>query len=85
MQQPSLSIVIINAVLCFTMMPLRTAGMVLLGSVSGGQGSNLFALLAGGDVALSVVCTLSTIIYKVDGNLMVKGTREGPLVICDQR
>jgi len=23
--------------------------------------------------------------YKVDGNLMVKGTREGPLVICDQR
>jgi len=24
-------------------------------------------------------------IYKVDGNLMVKGTREGPLVICDQR
>jgi predicted Na+-dependent transporter len=64
MQQPSLSIVIINAVLCFTMMPLRTAGMVLLGSVSGGQGSNLFALLAGGDVALSVVCTLSTIIYK---------------------
>jgi len=79
MQQPSLSIVIINAILCFTMMPLlalgiaslanfdpaRTAGMVLLGSVSGGQASNLFALLAGGDVALSVVCTLSTTILGV--------------------
>jgi len=65
MQQPSLSIVIINAVLCFTMMPLQTVGMVLLGSVSGGQASNLFALLAGGDVALSVVCTLSTTILGV--------------------
>jgi len=28
---------------------------------------------------------ISSILYKVDGNLMVKGTREGPLVICDQR
>jgi hypothetical protein len=28
---------------------------------------------------------VSTEEYKVDGNLMVKGTREGPLVICDQR
>jgi predicted Na+-dependent transporter len=31
----------------------------LLGSVSGGQASNLFTLLAGGDVALSIVCTVS--------------------------
>jgi len=30
-------------------------------------------------------CFILTILkYKVDGNLMVKGTREGPLVICDQ-
>ena len=68
------SIIVLNAVLCFAMMPLlamgiasslkydaaHTAGIVLLGSVSGGQASNLFTLLAGGDVALSVVCTIST-------------------------
>jgi len=68
------SIVFLNALLCFGMMPFlamgiatvfqynpdQTAGIVLLGSVSGGQASNLFTLLAGGDVALSVVCTLST-------------------------
>ena len=68
------SIVLLNALLCFGMMPLlsmgiasilkynvgQTAGIVLLGSVSGGQASNLFTLLAGGDVALSVVCTIST-------------------------
>jgi len=71
-KQPT--IVILNSLLCFIMMPMvsmaiaslsqytpnQTAGIVLLGSVSGGQASNLFALLAGGDVALSVVCTLST-------------------------
>ena len=38
----------------------HTAGIVLLGSVSGGQASNLFTHLAGGDVALSVVQTIST-------------------------
>mmetsp|Transcript_23855 Transcript_23855/g.38847 ORF Transcript_23855/g.38847 Transcript_23855/m.38847 type:complete len:211 (-) Transcript_23855:764-1396(-) len=68
------SIILLNAVLCFAMMPLlaigiasslkydaaHTAGIVLLGTVSGGQASNLFTLLAGGDVALSVVCTVST-------------------------
>jgi BASS family bile acid:Na+ symporter len=77
MQQPS--IVILNGILCFGMMPLlalfianilsfdpsRTAGIVSLGCVSGGQASNLFALLAGGDVALSVVCTLSTTLLGV--------------------
>ena len=68
------SIIFLNAFLCFGMMPLismgiasalnynpnQTAGIILLGSVSGGQASNLFTLLAGGDVALSVVCTIST-------------------------
>ena len=68
------SILATNAIYCFGMMPLvalgiskifryntsETAGIVLLASVSGGQASNLFTLLAGGDVALSVVCTLST-------------------------
>lgn len=71
-QQPR--VIFLNALLCFGMMPLlalgmarafsfspnQTVGTVLLGSVSGGQASNLFSLLAGGDVALSVVCTLTT-------------------------
>lgn len=43
---------------------LRT-GTVLLGCVSGGQASNLCALLAGGDVALSVVMTLSSTLLGV--------------------
>ena len=68
-----------NAVLCFGGMPLlavglaralgyppgAAAGLVLLGCVSGGQASNLFTLIAGGDVALSVVCTLSTSVLGV--------------------
>lgn len=41
------------------------AGLILLGSVSGGQASNLCALLAGGDVALSVVLTVSTTLLGV--------------------
>ena len=36
-----------------------------MGCVGGGQASNLFSLLAGGDVALSVVCTLSTTVLGV--------------------
>jgi len=72
-------VLISNILLCFGMMPLlalaiasffqfnpsQTAGIVLLGSVSGGQASNLFTLLAGGDVALSVVCTLTTTLIGV--------------------
>ncbi len=68
-----------NVMYCFGMMPLvalgisklfhfsssETAGIILLGSVSGGQASNLFTLLAGGDVALSVVCTFSTTLIGV--------------------
>lgn len=67
-------IILLNILLCFGMMPIvavliaallnlspeHNAGLILLGCVSGGQASNLFALLAGGDVALSVACTLST-------------------------
>ncbi|VEU43293.1 unnamed protein product [Pseudo-nitzschia multistriata] len=68
-----------NALLCFGAMPLLAVavsaalsyppaiarGLVLLGCVGGGQASNLFSLLAGGDVALSVVCTLSTTLLGV--------------------
>ena len=65
---------VLNAALCFGAMPLvalmlarllrlsppSAAGLVLLGAVSGGQASNLCALLAGGDLALSIVLTVST-------------------------
>ena len=64
----------INAVCCFAVAPLASiacatalgldadarAGLLLLGCVSGGQASNLCALLGGGDAALSVVLTTST-------------------------
>jgi BASS family bile acid:Na+ symporter len=76
-QKPS--ILVINAFFCFGLMPAIAyfiatalsfhpdlmAGIVLLGSVSGGQASNLFTLLAGGDVALSIICTLSTTLLGV--------------------
>lgn len=40
-------------------------GLLVLGSVSGGQASNLFTLLAGGDVPLSIACTVSTTLLGV--------------------
>mmetsp|Transcript_36150 Transcript_36150/g.87418 ORF Transcript_36150/g.87418 Transcript_36150/m.87418 type:complete len:458 (-) Transcript_36150:2147-3520(-) len=84
-------ILMMNAVLCFGMVPLlgvglsqvfrlvttvtnagslyssssTQVGLLLLASVSGGQASNLFTLIAGGDVALSVICTLSTTLLGV--------------------
>merc|ERR1711972_991449 len=36
------------------------AGMALIGALNGGQASNLCTLIAGGDVALSVLMTIST-------------------------
>ena len=70
---------VLNLLLCFGAMPLvalalaklfhlsagTAAGLVLLGSVSGGQASNLCALLAGGDLALSVVLTVATTLIGV--------------------
>lgn len=73
-------ILLTNALLCYLVMPnlalllarnvlslptQHISGLVLLGSVSGGQASNLFTLLAGGDVALSVICTISTTLLGV--------------------
>ena len=65
---------LMNAVCCFAVAPAASiacaaalgldadarAGLLLLGCVSGGQASNLCALLGGGDAALSVVLTTST-------------------------
>jgi len=66
--------VAINFLSCYGIMPILAyvlakaikadgailAGMVLVGSVNGGQASNLCTLIAGGDVALSVLMTTST-------------------------
>merc|ERR1719263_2196624 len=40
--------------------PAMTAGMVLVGSINGGQASNLCTYIANGDVALSVMMTTCT-------------------------
>lgn len=64
----------INFISCYGIMPVLAyilakaigaegailAGMVLVGSINGGQASNLCTLIAGGDVALSVLMTTST-------------------------
>mmetsp|Transcript_65774 Transcript_65774/g.214058 ORF Transcript_65774/g.214058 Transcript_65774/m.214058 type:complete len:442 (+) Transcript_65774:109-1434(+) len=64
----------INFIACYGIMPALAfvlakamgaegpilAGMVLVGSINGGQASNLCTLIAGGDVALSVLMTTST-------------------------
>lgn len=66
--------VAINFIFCYLIMPLLAyiiakvmradaailAGLVLVGSINGGQSSNLCTLIAGGDVALSVLMTTST-------------------------
>lgn len=47
--------------------PESLVGLVLLGSVNGGASSNLFTLLAGGDMALSVVMTTCTMLVAAVG------------------
>lgn len=65
---------IVNFAACFMVSPVialaisrllqleqeLAVGLILMGSVNGGSASNLFTLLAGGDIALSVIMTLST-------------------------
>lgn len=69
-------LLVLNFGMCFGVLPLLAvglawacglegglfSGMVLLGSVGGAQASNLCTLIAGGDVALSVLMTTSTTI-----------------------
>lgn len=64
----------INFIACYVIMPMLAyaigkvigvdgaimAGLVLVGAINGGQASNLCTLIAGGDVALSVLMTTST-------------------------
>lgn len=92
------SVLLLNILCCFIMMPLLAmvisqslpgcspqvaAGTIILGSVGGGQASNLFALLAGGNVSLSVVCTLSTTILGVAATPLVIGTLLGKSIPID--
>ena len=63
-----------------TLRPSQRIGTILLGCVSGGQASNLFTLLAGGDVALSVVCTLSTTLLGVIATPLLVGAWLGASV-----
>lgn len=92
------SALLLNIVCCFIMMPLLAlaisqilpgcspqvaAGTIILGSVGGGQASNLFALLAGGCVSLSVVCTLSTTILGVAATPLVIGFLLGKSIPMD--
>lgn len=44
----------------FNMNPALLAGMVLVGSINGGQASNLCTYIAKGNVALSVIMTTAT-------------------------
>ena len=92
------SVLLLNIICCFIMMPLLAmaisqilpgcspqvaAGTIILGSVGGGQASNLFALLAGGSVSLSVVCTLSTTILGVVATPLVIGMLLGKSIPMD--
>ena len=91
-------VLLLNAMCCFILMPLLAmaisqmlpgcspqvaAGTIILGSVGGGQASNLFALLAGGNVSLSVVCTLSTTLLGVVATPLVIGILLGKSIPMD--
>merc|ERR1712194_127713 len=66
--------IVVNFLSCYAIMPVLAyglgkligaddgmlAGLVLVGALNGGQSSNLCTLIAGGDVALSVLMTTST-------------------------
>ena len=93
------SLLALNAFLCYAIVPslalamstlfrydtAQKAGILLLGSVSAGQASNLFALIAGGDVALSVICTLSTTLLGVIATPVLIQFLLGQSVIVDAR
>eukprot|EP00980_Cylindrotheca_fusiformis_P027051 scaffold18563_cov132-Cylindrotheca_fusiformis.AAC.7 len=87
-----------NALLCYGMVPILALlmskhpmfigadtkiGLLLLGSVSGGQASNLFTMISGGNVALSVICTLSTTILGVIATPLLAQLLLGETVFVD--
>mmetsp|Transcript_13906 Transcript_13906/g.34989 ORF Transcript_13906/g.34989 Transcript_13906/m.34989 type:complete len:427 (+) Transcript_13906:211-1491(+) len=89
--------VTINFLCCYVMMPLLglllgrafnlsapiVAGLVLVGSINGGQASNLCTYIARGDVALSVVMTTSTTIGTIFMTPLIAKVLLGTIVPVD--
>ncbi|CAE7701578.1 BASS2 [Symbiodinium pilosum] len=89
--------VVINAAACFLLMPALAyslailiradppilAGMVLIGSINGGHTSNLCTLIAKGDVALSVLMTMSTTLLCIVATPLLAKLLLGTVVSVD--
>jgi BASS family bile acid:Na+ symporter len=63
--------------------PALTAGMILVGSINGGQASNLCAYIAKGDVALSVLMTTVTTVGAIFMTPLISKLLLGTLVPVD--
>lgn len=88
---------LVNFIACFGVLPavavgigrsldLRQdflVGLVLMGGVNGGSASNLFTLIAGGDVALSVLMTITTTLGAVVCTPLVAEVFVGAIVPVD--
>ena len=91
--------VLLNFALCYGMMPVlglglgklwgldpaMVAGMVLVGSINGGQASNLCTFIAKGNVALSVLMTTATTIGAIFMTPFLCKTFLGTVVPVDAR
>jgi len=89
--------VVINSFACFVIMPALAytlavliradaptlAGLVLIGSINGGHTSNLCTLIAGGDVALSVLMTMSTTLLCIVATPLIAQCILGTVVSVD--
>lgn len=89
--------VLLNFLLCYGMMPALglglgkffgldpalVAGMVLVGSINGGQASNLCTFIANGNVALSVLMTTATTIGAIFMTPLLCKTFLGTVVPVD--
>ena len=67
----------------FRLDPALTAGMVLVGSINGGQASNLCTYIARGNVALSVLMTTATTIGAIFMTPLLCKTLLGAIVPVD--
>merc|ERR550537_2138226 len=65
--------------------PSLTAGMVLVGSINGGQASNLCTYIARGDVALSVLMTTVTTLGAIVMTPLLCQSILGAIVPVDAR
>ena len=67
----------------FALDPALVAGMVLVGSINGGQASNLCTFIANGNVALSVLMTTATTIGAIFMTPLLCKTFLGTVVPVD--